>query len=414
MREKLLQNLRTVFSGETPLLVSDSQDLVTWLTRQDILAVTFASLLADDIEMPQQAFIIPLDWEELPSRQTLRTLFAKASVLWLPLASFSSDLSTAKYAIERFAEVDIADAVALNRRIATQLLLAQEKITISGPETSLTVQLPDSLQLLCRTRCALLPDEHATMGNYFEVAMSPTDLAGQVDTALSVSGTFRIDAVLVAKHRELKEGMAESFTQATQIADEIRQACPLQVTVQDNRIVAGLERWSQGLATVVGPDHTALTEVAFGTGLLPLNQVNWNLNCVLNEGAAGIHIGIGNALTGMHFDFIAIDAQLDGLHPPHLDMPNTIRAIDSIHLHALDNGDAIVVDDRTLTTTHLNKAAHVILHALQQPCTPESLVEILADAAQCEPEEARAPVEQLLGQLGHIGWLNPAPQHNKL
>jgi hypothetical protein len=407
MREKLLHNLNAVFSDRNPLLVSDNQELVTWLTKQDIHAVTFASLLANDVDIPQKVFIIPLDWEQLPSRQTLRKLFAQASVLWLPLASFSSDLSTAKYAIERFSEVDIAHAVALNRRIATQLLLAHEKISISGPDTSLTIRLPDSLQLLCRTRSALLPDEHATMGNYFEVAMSPTDLAGQVDTALSVSGTFRIDAVLVAKHRELKEGMAESFVQANQIADEIRKACPLQVTVQDNRIVAGLEPWNQGLATVVGPDHSALTEVAFGTGLLPLDQVNWNLNCVLNEGAAGIHIGIGNALTGMHFDFIAIEAQLDGLHSTHLDTPNTIRTIDSIHLHNLNNGDAIVIDDRTLTTTHVNKAAHVILQALQQPCTQESLIKTLADAALCDTEEARAPVEQMLGQLDQLGWLTP-------
>lgn len=74
--------------------------------------------------------------------------------------------------------------------------------------------------------------------------------------------------------------------------------------------------WAHGrpsLAALSGPDHDTLTEVAVGTGLLPPERVGWRLNCVLNEGAAGVHIGIGNSLTGMHFDFISKEAQLDGI-----------------------------------------------------------------------------------------------------
>jgi hypothetical protein len=160
----------------------------------------------------------------------------------------------------------------------------------------------------------LLPDEHSTIGNYFEVALSPTDLSGHVDTALSVSGSFRIDTVLVAKHRELKGTRAASFSAATEIADDIRKACPLQVSICDNRIVGGLGQWADSIDAMSGPEYRgAITEVAVGTGALPRDRVNWSLNCVLNEGAAGIHVGIGNGLTGMHFDFLSTEAQLDGI-----------------------------------------------------------------------------------------------------
>ncbi|MGH1509683.1 hypothetical protein [Ralstonia solanacearum] len=63
-----------------------------------------------------------------------------------------------------------------------------------------------------------------------------------------------------------------------------------------------------------GPQyHYALTEVAIGTGALPLGRVEWGLNSVLNEGATGIHIGVGNGLNGIHFDFISTEARLDGI-----------------------------------------------------------------------------------------------------
>lgn len=313
MRDGLAENLRSIFAGEDAILVTDDQGLADWLTACGVQASTFGDLLVNGRDMPRKALIVPLDWERLPSRQALREMFSEASVLWMPLASFSSDLDTAKYAIERFAEVDIARAVGMNRRVLTRLLLAHEEVTLSGPDTALKLRLPDALQLLCRTRLSLLPDEHATMGNYFEVAMSPTDLSGHIDTDLSISGSFRIDSVLVARHRELKDGMAASVIAANEIADEIRKACPLQVSIRDNRFVDGLDRWADRLAAVSGPDYDAITEVAVATGILPPDRVDWSLNCLLNEGAAGIHIGIGNGLTGMHFDFISTEAQLDGI-----------------------------------------------------------------------------------------------------
>lgn len=313
MREQLMHNLRTIFDGEDAVLVTDDVRFAAWLSDCGVHALTFAALLDPGCAVPRKVLAVPLDWSRLPSRQAMRDTFSASSVLWMPLASFSSDLEAAKYAIERFAEIDVAHAVALNRRIVSRLLLAGDAVTLSGPDTALRVRLPDSLQLLCRTRGPMLPDEHTSIGNYFEVAMSPTDLAGQIDTELSVSGSVRVDAVLVARHRELNSEMAAHFEAATVIADAMRKACPLHVTIRDNRIVDGLAPWVASLDTLCGPDYSAITEVAVGTGILAPERVDWKLNSILNEGAAGIHIGIGNGLTGMHFDFISTEAQLDGI-----------------------------------------------------------------------------------------------------
>lgn len=304
-------NLRAVFGGDDGCFLTDDPGLAAWLTEHGLRAATFEGVLSGREAPPARAVAVPLDYGRLPSRLELRDVLSASSVLWISLASFSGDPENARYAIEKFSEIDLTGAVATNRRIITQLLLSRTDIGISGPGTDLTLRLPEVLQLSSRTRTELLPDEHSTIGNYFEVAMSPTDLAGRIDTELSVSGKLRIDSVLVARHRELQGARAERFDAARDIAEDMRRACPLYVTIEDNRFVDGFGPWADGIDATSGPEYrAAVTEIAIGTGLLDPARVDWSLNCLLNEGAAGIHLGVGNGLDGMHFDFISTEARL--------------------------------------------------------------------------------------------------------
>jgi hypothetical protein len=304
-------NVRTVFGGRDGVLLTDEPEFAAWLKEHGVWATTFDGVLSGREAPPVRAVAVPLDYSRLPSRLELRDILSDSSVLWISLASFSSDLEVAKYALEKFAEIDLPGAVATNRRVVTQLLMAREEMRMSGQGTDLGLRLPEVLQISSRTRTELLPDEHSTIGNYFEVAMSPTDLAGRVDTELSVSGTLRIDSVLVAKHRELRGERAGHFELAKEIAEDMRKACPLYVTIEDNRFVDGFGAWADGIDATSGPEYQgAVTEVAIGTGLLDPARVDWSLNCLLNEGAAGVHLGVGNGLNGMHFDFISTEARL--------------------------------------------------------------------------------------------------------
>jgi hypothetical protein len=313
MRENLQKNLKSIFAGKKAVFITDDPHMADWLTTAWGLEVMrFDQLLADNVKIPSCAIALPLDYERIPSRQMLRKTLSKTSVLWIPLASFSSDLDVAKYSVEMFAASDVDSSVAKNRRVITKLLLAQKEITMSGPGTELHLRLPDTLKLVGRTRLTLLPDEHSALGNYSEVALSPTDLAGHIDTELTVSGTFRINSVLAAKHREFK-GPAAALS-ASKVADEMRRACPLQVTIRNNKIVDGLGKWSDSLEAMCGPqDSKALTEIAIGTSIMPLDRVDWSLNTVVNEGATGVHIGTGNGINGIHFDFISTETRLDGI-----------------------------------------------------------------------------------------------------
>ncbi|PPT79661.1 PqqD family protein [Xanthomonas theicola] len=83
-----------------------------------------------------------------------------------------------------------------------------------------------------------------------------------------------------------------------------------------------------------------------------------------------------------------------------------MQLISAVHLQPEEDGGAIVIDDRTLTAAYINKAAYVILQALHQPCTKEHLVVTLAEAANCDLEDAAAPVIKLIDELTELGWLS--------
>lgn len=86
----------------------------------------------------------------------------------------------------------------------------------------------------------------------------------------------------------------------------------------------------------------------------------------------------------------------------------TIRLIDSLHLQEKPDGGALVVDDRTFTAAHANKAARLILEALQEPRTRQELSVLLADAAGCAVDEAVAPVVRLVDKFTALGWIESA------
>lgn len=83
----------------------------------------------------------------------------------------------------------------------------------------------------------------------------------------------------------------------------------------------------------------------------------------------------------------------------------TMRLAGCLHLQGEPDGGALVIDDRTLTTARINGTARILLEALHQPRTQEDLVTVLADAANCDTDDAAAPIAHLVDKLTELGWL---------
>jgi hypothetical protein len=90
---------------------------------------------------------------------------------------------------------------------------------------------------------------------------------------------------------------------------------------------------------------------------------------------------------------------------PLINPQKRMQLTSSLHLQKKPDGGALIIDDRTLTVAHLNRAAYILLQALCQPRTQEVLIAILAEAANCDTDNAVAPVAQFLDQLTEFGWI---------
>lgn len=83
-----------------------------------------------------------------------------------------------------------------------------------------------------------------------------------------------------------------------------------------------------------------------------------------------------------------------------------LRLVDALHLKPEPDGGAQVVDDRTFAAAHVNRSARILLEALQEsPRTEHDLTAVLAEAAECAPEEAAGPVAELVRELRGRGWV---------
>ena len=88
-----------------------------------------------------------------------------------------------------------------------------------------------------------------------------------------------------------------------------------------------------------------------------------------------------------------------------MDASRTMQLIRALHLQQERDGNALVIDDRTLSAARVNQAAFVVLQALEQPRTRDELSAILADEADCAIVEAECHVVQLVEQLTGLGWI---------
>lgn len=96
----------------------------------------------------------------------------------------------------------------------------------------------------------------------------------------------------------------DRFRAAAETAEEMRNSCPLRVRIQGNGFADGVHATS-------GPEYRGVVaEDATGSGVLSADR-GWSLNCLLNEGAVGVRLGVGNGLTCMRFGLISREARLD-------------------------------------------------------------------------------------------------------
>lgn len=317
LSQRLASALEPVF-GRSPTLISDSPALVQWLTAQGCEAFLLEVGAVEKLPKRhrQNVVMIPAT-DQAFSFYVLDRAFRGSRVLIVPVIAFDPALEAAQYTVEMVSRSDFTAAVTQNRAWLDLVQYAAEPLVFEGRAGRLECEIKERVQLMApRTETMLLPGEWEAVGMYFEVPMIP-DNEDFFHPGYIVNGHLEIHGAAVARHRQMPAPLVPLHTEAWELMLGLltEGGFPLEVEVRDSRLVgatAGGRDITQNLLRLSNEKlELLLIEVAFSTNpSLRANMLDWKVNSVMNEGIQGIHIAVGDGLTGAHIDLICADLEL--------------------------------------------------------------------------------------------------------
>jgi hypothetical protein len=317
LADRLASALTPVF-GRSPVFVSDSPELVGWMTDQGCPAyrMTMESLAAIPAKSSGAVVMLPTS-DPVISYHALERFFRGGRLLVVPLVAFDPSLDAAKYTLEVLARSNFPLAVSENTEWLRVIASCERPIRFFGNGTDLSCELRERVQLMQpRTELALLPGEWDAVGNYFEVAMIP-DNDDFFHPGYVVNGELHASGVAIARHRIMPDHLVPLHEQAWSLMHDLmtQGGFPLRVTIENSRItqaLAGGRDIALELLRLSNPKlENMLIEVAVSNNpSLQKGELDWGVNTVMNEGVKGIHVAVGDGVTGAHIDLICAGVEV--------------------------------------------------------------------------------------------------------
>jgi hypothetical protein len=108
-------------------------------------------------------------------------------------------------------------------------------------------------------------------------------------------GRYGADHAAVRRARELARRASTAHT-TVKISDDV--ICVIKIDDDDV---------TNEFSSLAGPHGLHVSEFAIGFYRAAEGSLDWRINSPVNEGVQGIHLGIGDGYSGMHFDFVCDD-----------------------------------------------------------------------------------------------------------
>lgn len=312
-RSKILNAFADVFPQE-PIFLTDSEELLAYLKDSRLQHARFTPHLHEELSMHLRENVVLLFTTfDYYAWSFLERNFSSSRLFMLPLVSFDPSLKAAMYTLDRIGDADFSSSTRENKNILEFLATTTQPFHVTGSGCELHCELSNKIRLMKpKTEAALLPGEWEAAGMWFETALMP-DEEDVFHPGHIVSGVFQASGAAVARHRQMPESLVPHHQSAWDLMRQLHEAREFPLTVkieksqvQDVTTASGTSLRQQLLPMTNERHDLMLLEVAFsGNSKLSAQTLDWTMNAVVNEGAKGMHIGIGDGITGAHIDLIA-------------------------------------------------------------------------------------------------------------
>lgn len=304
-----LESLRPLGGGDRFTIVIDDPVLCDRLRLDGVDAVIWEP----DLAIPDGTHIALVLCHQ-PITVALRAQFSDAAVLLVPAVSFDPRPEAVMYTLRLLLSTDFAETCRRNQEWIDLLRWNTAGVLrFGGPNIDLTCQLHEELSAHTSLDITIGKGEWVSVADYCEVSLTPPSQKNWCG-AFTIDGVARATGVLVAEDSRVTAEGAERIVAAKRLRDEFVRLSPIDLTLEGGVLraltVGGRDRLEEVLE-VTNRDHGLhAVELGLGSNTAVAPLVDWTFNSQMNEGAAPIHLGFGEGITGAHMDFVLNDAAL--------------------------------------------------------------------------------------------------------
>jgi hypothetical protein len=222
------------------------------------------------------------------------------------MAAFDPRPAAVKYSIDLLLRTDLARSVAAIGKWKSVLRKLRRPLLIESDRSAATFRIREGAAYSIGKSDPALSRGFTPLAELLEVDISSTTANGTQEPAYAVDGTFWADGLCVGHTRDLPHDDPQ-MEHGRELAKRVAKAGGVLARIEGARLVSALcggKDISPELISCVGDSGAEVVEFSFGTNHDIANVLDWSVNSQLNEGALGVHFGIGYGVTAAHIDFV--------------------------------------------------------------------------------------------------------------
>jgi hypothetical protein len=292
------------FGTSSPAVFGDASEIAEWAARNDLKFLPIEDLESNGHDC---SIIVCTSAEHYARLNLMRDQMRHARTLWFPLAAFHGPGSPLSYSLKQLSRSSLHTAHQRQVAIA-ETLKSRRHVTVRDRLGNIAeFHIPKTTRVAEAPRESLKPGDFISAVSYFEVETEYAEIDSEY---LAADGELAVDCLLYARSAR-NHPPSSTLAAARSISGAVgasksaimrfRDGSLAQFSVDGTDIAAEVANLA---GERLGP---RLTEFSFGLNS-SLKDVDWTVNSPLNEGALGVHVGLGDGYSGLHLDFVIASA----------------------------------------------------------------------------------------------------------
>jgi hypothetical protein len=297
----MLDRVFPLFQSKNICFIIDRDDIFLYLVDKGYNVIRYS----ENMVFPENSINVQtsINHYELIDKQIKKLDNQKSRVLRLPQIIFDSSYENFLYTLEKISTCNFVSMFKLKDKLIKKLKSLDKILIRTGKQYTISCTFDKGIQYKYPSQILLDYGKPRSIAEYLEISF---DYNPTISSDFYLNGTFcftgSVFAVLprksITKNQiEQARFLFQKILTAKQCILEIENSYAVSLKIDTIEYVSLL-------LEIVGQKlKLRVTELAFG--LNKSNDINWSYNSQFNEGCLGVHIGFGDAISGVHIDFVS-------------------------------------------------------------------------------------------------------------